>query len=1072
MQSAPQAEAAAAPADQPAQNVISLAGQWRFRLDAGKVGDKQAWYNTELPGRIALPGSTDEAGYGTKTEGPAHGHLSRPWRYEGPAWYQRDVNIPETWKGKRITLLLERCHWETRVWVDDKAAGMRNSLCVPHVYDLSDLLGPGAHRLTIRVDNTIKINVGRWPHSITDHTQTNWNGIVGRIELEATDPVWIDAVRVFPNVKDHSARIEADIRNTTGRKLPAALAAVAFADRNMRAVASASRRLDAVGERETVSVALSLKRNPYLWDEYTPRLYSLSLTLDAGTEKARFRHAKRVTFGLREFTTRGTQFLMNGRPTFLRGTLECCIFPLTGYPPTDAAAWERICRIARSYGLNHLRFHSWCPPEAAFVAADRAGIYLQPELPVWSPDVGKDAKLGAFMRAEAQRIFEAYGNHPSFTNFSLGNELTGNWRFMNDLIRDLKRMDSRRLYVPVSNNRGRPPEPASDYHIPSRTPKGPVRIHHSRRSLLFKATLPGTDYDYSASMAGYNLPSVTHEIGQWVVYPDYREIAKYTGVLKPRNLEHFRDTLAARGMADQAGAFHRASGAFSRIIYKEEIEAQLRTPNFSGFQLLDLHDFPGQGEALVGMLDPFWDSKGLVTPKEFRRFCGPTVPLLRLKKFVWTAGETFGATVQVRHYGRSDLKDAQAEWSIRDDTGGKLASGRLEAAEIPVGSLTTLGRIRADLSSVRRARHFKVEVAVRGTPCANDWDIWVYPKQVDLSVPPGVTLTGSVDDARKALAEGGKVLLFRPAGRPGPGAITTRFLPVFWSLSWFSRQPGTLGILCDPKHPALSRFPTDFHSNWQWWDITQPSTTFILNDTPAGFRPIVQAIDDYHRNHKLGAIFEARVGAGKLLICGFDLRTDLQKRPATRQLLHSLLAYVGGEHFDPKTWPGDGILEKLLGPLRSVKTVAQPPDLRRAVLRVRAAVNVPTMEKNTPWQRKLDKVITAKKGFGYQPRNAGTWRDGTGSSWHGGRLGLLVRCPAGFAGTLYVHFHDWNRHNRRGVVTFEGKRPGTLGDHTGPGRWVAFDVTREHSADGKLELETEATAGPNLQITQIVLVPG
>ena len=92
-----------------------------------------------------------------------------------------------------------------------------------------------------------------------------------------------------------------------------------------------------------------------------------------------------------------------------------------------------------------------------------------------------------------------------------------------------------------------------------------------------------------------------------------------------------------------ADSFLLASGKLQALCYKADIEAALRTKNFAGFQLLDLHDFPGQGSAIVGVLNPFWESKGYVTPQEYSEFCNSVVPLARMSKFVFNSGDTLKA---------------------------------------------------------------------------------------------------------------------------------------------------------------------------------------------------------------------------------------------------------------------------------------------------------------------------------------------------------------------------------------------------------------------------------------------
>jgi hypothetical protein len=883
--------AVAAPLAAADSHRIALEGTWGFQLDSANAGHTERWFDRKLDANtIFLPGSTDQGGYGVKTAAPGKGFLTRPYKYEGPAWYQKQVAIPEAWRGQRVTLFLERAHYQTEVWVDGKPFGAQNSLSTPHEYDLTAALAPGTHRITICVDNTYRIDVGRDASSMTDHTQTNWNGIVGQIELRASPPVWIDDVAVYPDAAAKRLRVTGAIRGLGGASTAGELTA------SVPGVAQASTTARVSGKFDlTVPVA-----GARLWDEYEPALYTLVLRFGGDVVKA--------PFGMRQIATRGTQFILNGRPIFLRGTLECAIFPLTGYPPTDEAAWARIFRIARSYGLNAFRFHSYCPPEAAFRAADRAGFLLHVELPVWSHVAGKDPALNDYMRAEGYRILKTYGNHPSFTMLCLGNELVGDDQFLDPLVGEFKAADPRRLYTFSSDHRRRAPGPTSDYYVTQQTSAGRLRINGTR----FLGTEDGTDSDFAPSVKAVPVPLVAHELGQWAVHPDFSEIARYTGVLKARNLEVFRDQLAERGMLTQAHDFQLASGRFSWSIYKEEVEAALRTPNFGGFFLLQLEDFPGQGEALVGLLDSFWDSKGIMTPEEFRRFSSETVPLARMKKFVWKAGETFEAHAEVAHYGKRAL-DGVAEWRLADDSGRVDHAGEFPSVKVAQGAVTALGEIRVPLAEFHKAAHLKLTIALRGAEVRNDWNLWVYPDAVPTETPAGVTVATTWEAARDALAQGKRVLLHSPQGT---ALQPSRFLPIFWSKAWggqsFTGQPSNMGILCDPAHSALAGFPTAMHSDFQWWELSEGSRVFVLNDTPQELRPIVQVIDDFHRGYKLGTVIEAAVGPGKLLATSYDLSSNLEQRPVARQLLHSLLNYAAS--FAPKVKLAPADIEKLIGP--------------------------------------------------------------------------------------------------------------------------------------------------------------
>jgi len=978
-------------ADNAAGRTISLAGEWQFRLDPQDQGVAEKWFESTLPQKIKLPGSTDEAGYGKKTEGRIAHWLNRVYEYVGPAWYQKEIVIPEDWQGKRIVLFLERCHWETQAWIDGKPAGMQDSLCTPHEYDLSKLLPPGKHRLTIRVDNRIKINVGKDAHSVADHTQTNWNGIIGRIELQASDPIWIEELEVFPVLvrpvmEDRSLSVLITIKRTRWQgpvRLTCEVREVPKAGMNATAKQPPPRTLreefpPEFREYMHASLSIPMGEDVKLWDEFSPSVYELTARASTKVGHQTMVAEKRVRFGMREFRTKGTQFTINGRLTFLRGTLECCIFPLTGYPPTDVDSWRRIIRVAKAHGLNHFRFHSWCPPEAAFTAADEEGFYFHVETPVWTA-LGEDPKIDAFIRAEGDRILKEYGNHPSFCMLCVGNEPSGKNQgaFLTKIVSQWKQYDPRRVYTGCS---GWPVTPEADY-VSRPQPRG--HAWGAGLKSRFNAGPLSTNVDYSKEVAAFKVPVVSHEIGQWCAYPNFKEIAKYTGVVRARNFEVFRDSLAAHHMLDQADDFLMASGKWQALLYKEEIETALRTPGFGGFQLLDLHDFPGQGTALVGVRDAFWDSKGYITAHEFHKFCCETVPLLRAEKFTWTTAETFKAEVQVAHYGSEPLKNAVPLWTLVDTRGGKqVASGELPAQTIPLGGVS-LGKIELPLAKIDAPTKLVLTVSLEDTPYTNHWDVWVYPADVDTKPPKDVLIADKLDKETLAALEAGKKVLLMPPPAAIRSDVPPGFTTIFWNTQWTRRQPPhTLGILCDPECWALDEFPTESHSNWQWWDLVSKSRAMILDDFPADFRPIVQVIDDWNTNRKLGLIFEARVGRGKLLVCSIDLRTRLAERPVARQMLHSLLVYMGYPCFAE----AKGI-EIDVGLIRGLLR-EPPPGGRLKVVKVDSQAegyegeNAVDSDSDTIWhtqweptapgfpheiQFELEKVVEVK-GFRYLPR--------------------------------------------------------------------------------------------------------
>jgi hypothetical protein len=540
------------------------------------------------------------------------------------------------------------------------------------------------------------------------------------------------------------------------------------------------------------------------------------------------------------------------------------------------------------------------------------GMMYHIECAAWvnsGPTIGDGRPIDKFLYEESDRILKAYGNHPSFCLLAYGNEPAGRnqAKWLGDLITYWKQKDTRRLYT---SGAGWPIIPQSDYHS-TPAPRG----HQWGEGLKsrFNAQRLTTNVDYRAFVSKYAVPMVSHEIGQWCVYPNFDEIGKYTGVLKPKNFEIFRASLAQHHMLDQARDFLMASGKLQALLYKEEIEAALRTPGFGGFQLLDLHDFPGQGTALVGILDPFWESKGYVTAEEHRRYCCETVPLLRMEKCVWTTDETFTGTVEIAHFGPAPLKNTVVAWSVNHAGSKVVNSGEFPAVDIPVGNGMQAGKIEFKLADIAAPAQFVLTVSLKGTPYRNQWDLWVYPARLEMPAAPDVMIVESLNnEATAALRAGGKVLWMPPLDTIRSD-VPAGFTTIFWNTQWTGRQPPhTLGILCDPRHPALAQFPTEFHSDWQWWDLISRSKCMILDELEPQLRPVVQVIDDWNTNRKLGLVFEVNVEGGKLLVCSIDLRHGLDRRPVARQMLRSLVSYMRSSDFHPGTACSAGTLQGLL----------------------------------------------------------------------------------------------------------------------------------------------------------------
>ncbi|MBQ9285378.1 MAG: beta-glucuronidase [Bacteroidaceae bacterium] len=868
---------------------IDLSGTWRLtsRLEAKSV---------TLPGSLLTNGLGDDVSTETRWTGSLYdssfyfnpfmepyrraGQMKFPFfltprkHFVGEATYSRTVSIPKTWKGRRVTLFMERPHIETTVFVNGHEAGHQMSLSVPHQYDLTPYLRFGeGNELAIRVYNGIEnVCVGQDSHSVTDQTQGNWNGIAGCIELRTTPYIY----------KQHVAT---DL---------------------------ATRTAHITLNEQTFDIEVP---NAQPWSETNPKLYTATVSYEG--------EPITITFGFREVAVSGRDILLNGEPIHLRGTVENCCFPETGFPPTDTASWERIFRQCKDFGLNHMRFHSYCPPEAAFVAADRLGFYLQPEGPSWpnhGVKLGVGMPIDKYLADECRAILDRYGHHPSFIMLAAGNEPAGHWVEWGDqFVKDMKAYDPSRIYTVASVGGGWEWDYGSEYHVkggarglewnrrqPSSDDDFCEQIAHPRN---FKERAPYNPPFGDANSGGKEMSSasgprgaiISHEQGQWCAFPDLKETDQYTGAYKAANFEIFRDLLAAGGMASQAEKFLMASGRLQVLAYKYEIERHLRTPGYAGFQLLGINDYSGQGTALVGPLNVHWREKGYCTAADWREFCSDLVPLARFPRFTFESTETIRIPVSLYNATsssstRSGVAGVRAETPILSYT---ITSPALSSAVLQQGSLLPGDTITFFPSSVDRAAKLTLTITADATH-RNHWDFWVYPDaSCETAQQPCLTTT-VLDSALAALASGRDVLLLAGGQIKYGNDVVHRFLPVFWNTSWFKmKPPHTTGAYIQADHPIFRNFPTDDWQDLQWWELTNRAQCINLAEFPADFQPIVQPIDTWHLSRKLGMLLEARVGKGRLILTTFDLTTDLNRRIVARQLRSSIMQYMQSPDFQP-----------------------------------------------------------------------------------------------------------------------------------------------------------------------------
>lgn len=885
------------------KNIISLQGKWLYRLDPEDQGIKNQWFNETFEDKtLKLPGTLCENGIGKELEidyemTPSTVRSFRAnYEYIGACWYQKKIIIPKEWANKRIHLFLERIILKSEVWVDDKYIGNMSSLVAAHEYDMTDAVSAvGEHTLTILIDNRDTFYLSTYGHSYTNETQTIWNGIVGQISLIAKENVYIDEIMVFTDEDDKNVNVKGLFKNYSKEKLSGYILFSIKEQNGNEIIADSAANFDIEEGESDFEYTLNVDKDITRWNEFTPKLYELAIKLNVPSKDAVDSKTNVVVFGFRNVKVKGRDILLNNKKVYLRGNLECCIHPLTGYPPCDVEYWRNIFHTVKSYGMNHIRFHSNCPPEAAFIAADEAGIYLQIEGPVWLDnwfmELGSHKEHYEFMPAEAERIIKRYSNHPSFCIFCNGNEFRGDFKLLHDIIAKTKKLRPDIIYT-LTANYDRELDSEDDIFISVESDK------HGMRGNRFREQMAKTiSTDYSEAVRSRIIPLIAHEGGQYYVYPNIQDIPRFTGNLVPMNLMVIEKELEKKNMRPMIDKLVKSSGHFAARLYKEEIEAYMRTKNFGGFQLLGIQDFPGQCTATVGLLDSFWRSKNIVSETWFKEFCNAVVPLVKMDKRIFSNNELINAEVMVNQFTFEDINNANISWKIIYNDNHILAEDRFENITLKAGTQETIGYIKdIKLDSFYKPVQLKLSLEIENTEYHNSWDLWVFPDINPLDINNkiedyGIKVVHEWNErVQKMLENGSKVLMIpKKEGFINRPTYEGAFYPIFWSPVFFkSKTP--CGIYCN-EHKAFEYFPTDRFSNYQWYHLLNNSFNFVIDHLQEDFTPIIEIIPNYYYNHRMTNLLEARVKNGILLICTIQL-DEMENVNEANWFKYSLIEYL------------------------------------------------------------------------------------------------------------------------------------------------------------------------------------
>ena len=955
------------------RQTCDLAGIWRFEIDKEDRGFAEHWEKRRLTQTITLPGCLQAQGYGdaisedtpwvqslydalwyqrgeyayAQENGTNVPFLSQPPRhYTGKAWYQKTVFVPEKSDGFVGRLTLENTKWKTTLWIDGECKGSIVSLCAPHVYD-TGALSAGEHTVTLCIDNGWQLPYRPDGHGVSDALGATWNGVAGAITLELFNRVWIE--RVWVNAQLPKAAIQVHLKNETSHTQNCIVRVQDIA----RTDISAETICVLTPGSQICELTLNYPSDTLLWDEFDQGLQHLIVTLSSISNAlqgemqssitqlplqskemvSQFPKAvlqtKEVTFGFRRAEVKDGHFVINGRNTYLRGTHFGGDYPLSGIPDCGSAYWDKIMETVKTWGMNFIRCHSYCPPEAAFEAADRAGVYLQIECDMWNV-FAPDAQMNNVLWEETKRILDTFGNHPSFLMLSPSNEPGGDWLMpLTDWVSKCRAYDSRHLYT-IQSGWPYPMEPdkitGTDY----------VYFHRSGFGIQPGGTIRGprgwNGGDYRESLKDISYPVICHELGQWCSYPDFDVIDKFTGFLQPGNFEIFRESARAHDVLGQNKEFVYNSGRQQVRMLKEDLEANLRTPYIYGFELLDLHDYLGQGTALVGILDPFWDSKGYVAPNEWRQFCDETVLLARIESYCIDRAKNAAVSIpiEVSHFGRAPLQSVRINWQLEKQpvtqyTYGEhgktltqtvfqppVLCGTLKQRDYALEKNQSAGCIYLNMEDIQPdcAYVLRVSMKANGKIVENTWPFWIFDssKLKPVSTPDeskaesdthdAVFITSDCFHAETLLNEGKRVLFELPYEDTSYDCPPVRFNPSFWNSQMGPTWARGMGMIIKNAHPAFASFPTTADGGWQWQSLIENARGLRVEKLGCDcITNLVQPIDEWNRNDKMSLLFECQVGTGRLMMTSINLEQDT---PQAAALKKSILSYMKSDAFEPQ----------------------------------------------------------------------------------------------------------------------------------------------------------------------------
>ncbi len=748
---------------------------------------------------------------------------------------------------------------------------------------------------------------------IMDMPGVEWGGICGSVWIEQTKRAWIENVFVRPRVGMGVAEVTVETGSRTlygsPERPPDFHIEADVLDETDKVVGS--NRAAMVPGLEPSYMAVGID-NPKLWSPKSPHLYQVNVRLyfedtelDSITER----------FGMREIAADGSRFMLNGKPIFLRGFGDDCVFPNTIAPPADKEVYKARFKIAKEYGFNYVRCHSWIPPKEYLDAADEAGIMVQPELPIaYAPfyDAGTP-ELEQFYKDTWVGVIKANRNHPSIVTWSMSNEMWGGFDLAQSLYMSAIQIDPTRLIVD------------SDGVLPPKKPTSACGPTLDFYSVQFDeaAKMGFEDHKYDLGKWKPEKPVVIHEMGNFGTFPNLGEEKLFSGGIRPYWLTDARLLAEKKGVAAQLTKWKTSSDRLQAVALKTNIEAARLARRHQRLRSM----------AAAGLLDRLQRRAGHVLQAERHHARPSSGSSTRPRCCSWTAsrrsyrlGETAAVKLLVSRYEDAPSTDAKLSWKLVD-SGKAVRQGQKSGLKITADGLQPLMSVALKMPASGAARKLTLSAQItdsNGT-VSNSWDLWIFPaarakvsssvciagceevahlypkaRSIGVNATPdrcGLLIASKLTQAGvDYLSAGGKVLLL--GGGELLPAVPSTYKP-YW---WLGNADGdsNAGTVLNNSHPALARMPKADWCNLEWYHLLTGSKAVLLDGFPGHIEPIIRCIDLPSTQRNKAYLFEARVGKGKLLVASMDFRAALRSNdPCAAFFVDELIRYALGPRFAP-----------------------------------------------------------------------------------------------------------------------------------------------------------------------------